>query len=113
MPDYDKGIVSLRFRHPTEDRDLEVKLNAKDMGADAVFITVDAVNKILMPYYQHLDPAEAEDLRKRVEEQQLGGAVVVLHKFSCKKAVPAINWSAKSPIKLGPCDWRPADRPRY
>jgi hypothetical protein len=112
MPDYEEGIISVRFRHPTEDRELEVKINAKDMGVDAVFITVDAVNKILMPYYQHLAPAEAEDLRKRVEEQRQGNACVVLHKFSCKQAVPAINWSAKAPIKLGPCDWRPGDRPR-
>jgi hypothetical protein len=109
MPDYEKGILSVRFRHPTEDRDLEVRINAKDDAVDAVFTTVDAVTKILMPFYRAISPAEAEDLRRRVEEQRQGNACIVLHKYSCKGAVPAIDWKAKSPIKLGPCEWRPAD----
>jgi len=108
MPDYDKGIVSVRLRHPREDRELEVRINTTDVAVDAVFITVDAVNKILMPVYQ-AKPAEADDLRRRVEEQQRDGTCLVIHQYSCKSFVPPIDWNAKSPINLGPSDWRPSD----
>jgi hypothetical protein len=108
MPEFHKGIVTVRFRHPSEKGELEVRINAVDDAADVVFISVDAVDKILIPTYQRTNPADAADLRQRVELQRRGDNCVVLHKYSCMYAVPPIDWS-KSTIKLGPCDWRPTE----
>lgn len=110
MADFEKGIVSVRLRHPREERELEVVFNPKDRRVDAVFITVDAVEKILLPLYRGRNAAEAEDLLKRVRKQQENGYCFVPHQYSCKFAVPLIDWNAKSPILLGPCEWQPPER---
>jgi hypothetical protein len=105
MPEYNKGMLSFRFRHPTQDGHFEVKVDSKDDAVDAVFLTVDAVEKILMPVYRD-KPGVAAELRLRVEQQQQGGVCVVLHKYSCRSAVPPIDWKTRS-AKLGPADWFP------
>ena len=110
MPDFEKGIVLVRFRHPTENRELEVHINEKDKAVDAVFTSVDAVEKILMPSFSARYPKEAPDLLKRVEAQRRGDNCFIIHKYSCRSAVPAIDWNAKAPIRLGPADWQPAER---
>lgn len=97
----DEGITSLRLRHPREDRELEVRIETgKYKQVDAVFISVDAVDRILIPFYQGTDSRIAEELRNQVQEQRLEDACVVLHKLSCRFGVPAIDWSATSPIIL-------------
>jgi len=107
MPDFEKGILSVRFRHP-EKGEMEVQINNDDQAVDVVFTTVDAVNKILLPSFRALYPHEAPELLARVEAQRSGQHCLVLHKYSCRSAVPAVNWDAKSPIKLGPAEWLPA-----
>ncbi len=88
---YVKGIVSFRVRHPTEDREIEVTIGALDV--DAVFTSVDAVKKLLIPFY-HGD--EAKELLERVEKQQEGGNCIVLHRKPCSGIVPQINWKDSS-----------------
>lgn len=109
MADFEKGIKSVRLPRPTNGEPLDVVFNPEDTRVDAVFITVDAVEKILLPFYRGRNAAEAEDLLKRVRKQQANGYCFVPHQYSCKVAVPPIDWNAASPIVLGPCDWRPAD----
>lgn len=109
MADFDKGIVSVRLHHPRGKGEIDVVFSPKDRRVDAVFITVDAVEKILLPFYRGRNAAQAEDLLRRVREQQDNGYCFVPHQYSCKVAVPPIDWNAPSPIVLGPCDWAPAD----
>ena len=107
MPDFEQGILSVRFRHPDKG-EMEVQINKDDQTVDVVFTTVDAVNKILLPSFSARYPHEASELRARVEAQRSGEHCFVIHQYSCRSAVPAINWDAKSPIKLGPAEWLPA-----
>lgn len=107
MPDFEKGIVSVRFRHPDKG-EIEVKINKDDKSVDVVFTTVDAVNKILLPSFSARYPDEAAELRERVEAQRRGDHCVVLHRWSCRSAVPPIDWDTKGPIMLGPANWLPS-----
>lgn len=107
MPDFEKGILSVRFRHPDKG-EMEVQINEDDKAVDVVFTTVDAVNKILLPSFEARYPHEGPELRARLEAQRSGDNCFVLHKYSCRSAVPLIDWDAKSPIKLGPAEWLPA-----
>jgi hypothetical protein len=96
-------ILSVRLRHPTEDRDLEVRLDAKEFSTvDAVFITVDAVEKVLIPFYEQVekDMAKAAKLREEVQEHRQGDICLVYHKLRTSFVVPDIDWNARSPIRL-------------
>jgi hypothetical protein len=96
-----QGIISVRLQHPTEDRELEVRIQTgKYQEPDAVFTSVDVVNRILIPYYQATSPETVEELRKQVREQQLNDICLVLHQRPCSRLVPPINWSDPSPIIL-------------
>lgn len=96
-----QGIKSVRLPHPTEDRELEVRLQTGQYKeVDAVFTSVDVVNRILIPYYQATHPERAEQLQNQVQAQQLNDICFVLHKMSCSGLVPPIDWSAPSPINL-------------
>jgi hypothetical protein len=89
---YDKGLVSFRVRHPT-DGEIEVTIGDSHLDVDAVFTSVDAVKKFLMPTYKE---KEAKDLLNRVEKQQNGGNCIVLHKYPCGNIVPNVNWKDHS-----------------
>jgi hypothetical protein len=94
-------IISVRFWVPTQDRELEVRLETKKYkDSDAVFTSVKAVTNILIPFYKKTDPDVAEALKSQVEKQQLGGVCFVLHKWPCSREVPPIDWNAPSPITL-------------
>jgi hypothetical protein len=97
MP-YDGGqIRSVRFRHPNEDRDIRVTFVSEDYSeVDAVFTSVNAVTRILIPFYEDWKPKVAAMLREEVKAQQLDGVCLVLHKYVCRRAVPPIDWNAKS-----------------
>jgi hypothetical protein len=103
MPDDARWILSVRLRHPTEDRDLEVRLDTEEFSTvDAVFITVNAVERILIPFYEKVEKnmAKAAKLREEVEEHRLGPICLVFHKLRTSFLVPDIDWNAKSPIRL-------------
>jgi hypothetical protein len=103
MPDDAGRILSVRLRHPTEDRDLEVRLDSKKFSTvDAVFTSVDAVERILIPFYENVehDLKKAADLRKAIQKQRHEDICVVVHRRSTSFMVPDIDWSSKSPIRL-------------
>lgn len=94
-------IVSVRFRHPTQNRDIDVRLETEEYGhVDAVFTSVDAFEKILLPFYQGARRAEGEELRSRVEQQRQGDGCLVLHKYPCYGMVPDIDWNTLGTIRL-------------
>ena len=97
-----KRILSVRLRHPSGDGELEVRFESAECDdVDAVFTSVDAVKKLLIPFYEQKDRKDAEAFLREVEEQEQGGVCIVLHKLSCRRLVPRIDWTAKStPIRL-------------
>lgn len=96
-----RRILSVRLRRPTGDQDLEVRFETPECrdDVDAVFTSVDIVEKILVPYYQARD-GSGEELLREVRKQARGDVCLVLHKLSCRRLVPPIDWSADSPIVL-------------
>ncbi len=92
-----KRILSVRLRHPNGDRDLEVRFESDEYhDVDAVFTSVDAVKKLLIPFYEQKNREDAEEFRKEVDKQAQGDVCMVIHKLSCKRIVPLIDWNAKS-----------------
>ena len=91
-------IQSVRLRHPTQDRDLEVRFETEDChNIDAVFTTVNVALRVLVPFY---DKSVGAELVKQIEAQQLDGVCLVLHKRVCGSMVPSIDWNTRSPIRL-------------
>ena len=96
-----KRIVAVRFRRPGGNQDLEVRFESDQYNdADAVFTSVDAVEKILVPLYESLKAGDGKRLLEEVRKQEQDGVCLVIHKFSCRRLVPAIDWNAESPIRL-------------
>ena len=96
-----RGIVSVRFRHPTQNRDIEVRLESEEYrNIDAVFTSVDAFERILLPFYQGARRDEGEELRNRVVEQRQGDGCFVVHRYPCYGMVPDIDWATSGPIRL-------------
>jgi|SRR5215216_4198152 len=94
-------IVSVRFRHPTQNRDIEVRFDTEEYrNIDAVFTTVDAFERILLPFYQGARHDEGEDLRHQVEEQRQDDSCFVAHRYPCGGLVPYIDWDSSGPIRL-------------
>jgi hypothetical protein len=94
-------IASIRLQHPTEDRYLEVRFESgKYDQVDVVFTSVNAVQRILVPFYEAIKPGEGEQLLRETEGQQLDGTCMVLHQYRCRSAVPEIDWDTRSPIIL-------------
>lgn len=96
-------ILSVRLRHPTEDRDLEIWLDNKEFDeVDAVFSSVYGVETLLIPFYEQVEKDETKvaKLRKEVEEHRLNDTVVVAHKRTTSFVVADIDWNAPSPIRL-------------
>jgi hypothetical protein len=103
-----KGIIAVRFPHPTERREIEVQIDTENGNADAVFISVNAVENILAPYYAKKDPEDAKRLLNEVSKQEQNGVCFVYHKFTCGRIVPPIDWGAKSPTVIRVRDKPPA-----
>lgn len=91
-------IQSVHLRHPTQERDLEVRFETEEYREiDAVFTTVNAARRILVPFYDERDGAE---LDRQIEEQQLDGVCLALHRKVCGFIVPGIDWNTRSVIRL-------------
>ncbi len=106
MADDAGRILSVRLRHPDGDRDLTVRIRVdKASLVDAVFTTVYAVKRILIPAYDSKE--KQARLLKDVTKQQLNEVCFVLHKRVCGTVVPSIDWDAPSPIVLtiDPEEW--------
>jgi hypothetical protein len=100
MAGFDKGIISVRLPHPSGQGHLDLRMATKDV--DALFVSVDAVAKILAPHYDRtLGRGEGEKLLNEVKQQGLDPWCVVIHKYSCGRIVPPIRLDAKSPIEVG------------
>lgn len=96
-----KRILSVRLRRPTGDQELEVRFETKEYDeVDAVFTSVDAVKKILVPFYEGIKRGDGEQLLKEAQDQAQDDVCMVLHKKPCSRIVPRIDWKATSPIRL-------------
>jgi hypothetical protein len=94
-------ITTFRLRNPREDRELEVRLESADYdNVDAVFTSVNAVERILKPFYEKEKPGEWPQIAEQLQRQRLGPVCVTLHKYRCTLIVPPINWEGRSPITL-------------
>jgi hypothetical protein len=103
MQDDAGRILSVRLRHPTEDRELEVRLDGEEFSdVDAVFISVYGVETLLIPFYEQVEKDEAKvaKLRKEVEQRRQNDTVVLAHKRTTSFVVLDIDWNARSPIRL-------------
>jgi hypothetical protein len=96
-----KRVVSIRIRRPSGHEEIEVRLESPDYDdVDAIFTSVDVVEKMLVPFYDARHAGSGKELSKEVREQAKDGVCMVLHKLSCGRIVPPINWNATSPIVL-------------
>jgi hypothetical protein len=94
-------IKSIRFRHPREDRYLEVQFESAEYeSVDIIFTSLNAVERILVPFYEGEHRGGGEELLEQVRAQQLDGTCMVLHQYRCRSAVPEIDWKTRSPIRL-------------
>jgi hypothetical protein len=103
MADEAKWIVALRVRRPDEERTVEIRLSSEDVAnVDAVFITVDASERILKSFYEDVerDKDKADRLQRQIDEHRVGNICLVLHKRMTSFLVPEIDWSARSPIRI-------------
>jgi hypothetical protein len=100
-PAQHEGIVSFRMLRPGGDGELEIIFESGQyQRVDVVFTSVNAVETILVPFYEKRSAKEAEELRKAVEAQQQDDTCVVAHKRTCSYMVPDIDWEGPSPIHL-------------
>jgi hypothetical protein len=90
------------LRHPSEDRDLEVRLESEGVRTiDAAFFTADAA-KILAAFYTEVerDRDKAERLLREIEAHRRGHTCFFLHRLRTSFIVPEINWEVEGPIVL-------------
>lgn len=96
-----EGIVSLRMLRPGGEGELEIIFESgKYEKVDAVFTSLSAVERILIPFYESTDMRRSEELSAAVRAQQRDGVCVVPHMRTCSFLVPDIDWDAPSPIHL-------------
>jgi hypothetical protein len=96
-------ILSVRVRHPTEDRDVEIRLDDETYSeVDAVFNTVYGVETLLIPFYEQVehDSDKVAELLKLIEKRRLGPIVIALHKRTTSFMLPKIDWKDPSPIQI-------------
>lgn len=97
----EEGIVSLRMWRPGGEGELEIIFESgKYRQVDAVFTSLNVVERILIPFYQSTDERRARELWEAVQAQQKDGVCVVAHKRMCSYMVPDIDWEAASPIRV-------------
>jgi hypothetical protein len=98
---FDGKITTFRMQSPQGDRELEVRLESADyQNVDAVFTSVNAVERILKPFYEKEKPNEWALIAEQLEQQRSGSVCMVLHKYRCTLIVPPIDWDSKRPIIL-------------
>jgi len=87
---------------------LYVEIDRK-LEVDAIFTSKSAVDKILFPFYQRLEPDEAkvllgmelESFRKKVDEQfKKYGWVCVPHMHPCRGTVPDLVLDTRPPARF-------------
>ena len=94
-------ITSIRFRHPREDRELEVRFESEEYdNVDAVFTSVNAVERLLVPFYEGREVGSGERLLREARRQALEDVCMILHTYRCTYLVPRIDWRTRSPIIL-------------
>lgn len=94
MPDEQFArIISVRIRHPTEDRELEVNIDPAER-VDAVFTSKDVIERLLFPFYERTPPENFDvgrfrrDLERQIKENAI---ICVPHQQHCKSAVAEIT----------------------
>ena len=85
-----RRILSVRLRRPTGNQDLEVRFETPEYrdDVDAVFTSVDVVEKILVPFYQARD-GSGQELLREVREQASGDVCLLLHKLHSERTASA------------------------
>ncbi len=80
---------------------VEVDLDSKE-GADALFLSMDAIEKFAVPFYERTQGADSvAALRKRArEELDRYGIVIGIHKKLCYIVMPGLKWGGKFPFEL-------------
>jgi len=105
MPDDERSarIISVRIRHPTEDRELEVNIDPTER-VDAVFTSKDVIDKLLIPFYERTPPKDFDvgkfrrDLERQFKENMI---ICVPHQQHCRGVVMEIKWDdLRSPIRF-------------
>ncbi len=99
---FEGKITTFRLQNPQQgDRQLEVRLESAEYeNVDAVFTSVNAVERILKPFYEKERPGEWAQIAEQLQAQRSGPVCVVLHKYRCTLVVPPINWNSQRPIIL-------------
>jgi hypothetical protein len=98
---FDGKIATFRMQSPQGDRELEVRLESADyQNVDAVFTSVNAVERILKPFYEKEKPGEWAAIAEQLEQQRSGPVCMVFHRYRCTLMVPPIDWNSRRPIIL-------------
>jgi DNA-binding LytR/AlgR family response regulator len=97
----EEGIRSFSMVRPGGQGELEIIFESGQYRrVDAVFTSVNAVETILIPFYQERSAKEADELREALEAQQSDNVCMVLHMRTCSFRVPDIDWEGPSTIHL-------------
>jgi hypothetical protein len=79
-----------------------VKVNLdKTQGADALFLSMDAIEKFAVPFYNGLGSDSVSALKKRAREELAAfGIVIGVHKKLCYIVMPGSKWRGTFPFEL-------------
>lgn len=97
-----EGILSVRMLRPGKGDELEIIFESqKGSKVDGVYTRKDAVERILLPFYEREARTEEYNELKSAIDAVSGEFIVVLHKKSCSFFVaPIDDWDAPSPIRV-------------
>lgn len=98
-----EGITSITMKRPGGSDELEIIFSSSDyQEVDAVFTSVDVVQKILIPYYEQTGDAKTVDsINESIQNRSVNGMMLLPHKKTCKMVFPNVDWrKAESPVTL-------------
>lgn len=96
-----KGISRLRVPRPGGTDELEFIFGSSEyQELDAVFTSVDVVQRILIPHYQRVQPEVVTQIEEAIKTRSRYGMIILPHKRTCSMRFPEFDWDATSPIEL-------------